>query len=257
MGEREYSFDIIGDIAVFETRERGRDGEIARKIMGIHSSVRRVFRKTGGRRGRYRLSKLRRVLGKPGPTLHTEHGYKLVIDPEKVYFSPRESTERQRIASQARPGERVLVMFSGAEPYSIAIAKKQPGIGKVYGIELNPAAERFALDSIRINKLSHKIVHITGDVRKRAEALIREGPSFHRVVMPLPETGHRFLGVAFRACRRGGTIHFYGISSEESPFRDVEARLKKAGFEHRVLSSRKVLPYAPRKWKVCLDVKKL
>ncbi len=248
----QYSFDIIGDIAVFETQERGKDKEIASRIMRTHKNVKRVFRRTGKRKGKYRLRKLRRIAGKPGPTVHTEHGYRLVIDPERVYFSPRESTERQRIAEQVRPGETVLVMFSGVEPYSIAVAKKQPGVRKVYGVELNPAAEGFALENIRINKLSHKIVHITGDARKISFPF-----PFDRVVMPLPENGYRFLKTAFDCCKKGGTIHFYGISAEESFFGDVEEHLKKSGFRYRIISRRRVLPYSPGKWRVCLDVKKL
>ena len=245
----QYSFDIVGDVAVFETRERGNDRKIAGEIISRHKSVRSVFRKTGERKGRYRLRKLKRITGKGGKTVHREHGYLLSMDLEKVYFSSRESTERQRIAEQARPGEKVLVMFSGVEPYSIAIAKKKPEIGKIYGVEINPAAEEFALENIRVNKLSHKIVHITGDVRK-----VPLPGKFDRVVMPLPEGGKDFLNVAFRECRKGGTIHFYSISGEED-FRDAENHLK--GYRYKLLSRRKVLPYSPGRWKVCLEIRKL
>jgi tRNA (guanine37-N1)-methyltransferase len=256
----QYRFDIVGDAAIFETDGKGSDRAIAKEIVSAHPRVKTVYRKAGGREGPYRLRRLKTILGRAGRTLHREYGFSLLLDPRKVYFSPRESTERQRIASLVLPGETVLVMFSGVEPFSIAIAKKQPLVRKVYGIEVNPDCAAFAEENIRANKLGHKVTHMTGDVNKEVPKLLKAGVKLDRVVMPLPETGHEFLGVAFAACKRGGIIHFYSLSSEASLFEEPEALLKdaasRAKAKYSITGRKKVLPFAPRRWKVRLDVKK-
>jgi tRNA (guanine37-N1)-methyltransferase len=81
-----------------------------------------------------------------------------------------------------------------------------------------------------------------------------------RVVMPLPKEGYRFLPEAF-AClkKKGGIIHFYSYAHEDDLFSEAEGlaqkAAKKAGRKIKILERRKVLPYGPRVFKVCLDIK--
>lgn len=251
-------FDIIGDIAVVEFRE-GLKGagerEIAMAIKERHPHIKTILKKASSRRGEFRLRDLKVILGGETETTHREHGYSLRMDVKRVYFSSRESTERQRIADQVKSGENVMVMFAGIGPYAIAIAKKQPKT-KVIAIESNPKAVDYMKDNIRINKLGDKIVPVLGDVKTEVRKYYGK---CNRVVMPLPKEGYMYLPLAIKCLKPGGMLHFYYISQERDLFNGaVEIVRKECGKlkrNVRVLRKRKVLPYGPRIWKICLDAK--
>ena len=228
--------------------------EIAEKILAQHKNVKSVLKKVGGREGELRIGKYELLAGEEDTeVLHREYGYFLRLDPRKVYFSPREATERQRIASQVKEGETVLVMFSGIMPFGIAIAKKVRA--KVYGIELNPEAHRYALENARINKVSDRVVPLLGRVEDLAKNFFGK---CDRVIMPLPFGSEHFLKHGLLCLKKHGTLHFYSRGTEENPFDDAGKILEKEclqlGKKFRVLGRRKVQMYAPRRWKVCLDV---
>jgi tRNA (guanine37-N1)-methyltransferase len=75
--------------------------------------------------------------------------------------------------------------------------------------------------------------------------------------MPLPREGREFLGTAIRCLKPKGVIHFYYVGHEDSMFemgRDIiRMECRKLGKRCRVLKQRKVLPYGPRMYKVCID----
>ncbi|RLJ06495.1 MAG: class I SAM-dependent methyltransferase family protein, partial [Candidatus Aenigmatarchaeota archaeon] len=178
---------------------------IAEALMQLHRNVKTVLQKLSERHGTFRLKEYRLLAGDPNTeVLHREHGFLLKLDPKKAYYSPRESTERQRVARQVKPGERVLVMFSGICPYPIAIAKRQPEV-KIYAVELNPDAHRYAEENIRINGLQEKITALQGDVREICPRLGR----FDRIIMPLAKDAWKYLDLAFSCCKSGGIVHFY------------------------------------------------
>ena len=258
------SFDIVGSrsgaIAILEfppeTPERVKR-IVAEALMKLHKNVRLVLAKKSGRRGVYRLREYEVIAGEGGTeVLHKEHGVLLKVDPTRVYFSPREATERLRVASQVRPGEFVMVMFAGVGPYALMIAKKQPEVKQVIAIEINPDAYRYMVENIRLNKAEGKVVPVLGDVRYEAP---RWYGMCDRVVMPLPKGAHEFLDQAFQCLKpEGGVIHFYHWAPEEELYCEAyyllerEARLRRAHI--RVLDARVVSEYAPRVYKVCVDV---
>ena len=252
-----HSFDIIGHVAIIEIPKKYQREKklIARAIMQLNRHIKTVLEKASERRGVYRTRKYKWLAGKrKTETIHKEYGALFKLDPRKVYFSPRELTERQRIASQVRPGEVVMVMFAGVAPYPIQIAKKQPKVKKVIAIEINPDAVKYARENVRINKLSDKILVVEGDVREKCKHWYGK---CDRVVMPLPLGGEDFLDIAVKCLKRnGGYIHFYNWGSEPHIFKNalsiVRKKLKK---NYRTVEKKKVLPYGPRKWKVCLDIK--
>lgn len=257
------SFDIIGSkekaVAIVEISEdeKNREREIAEDIMQKHKSVKSVLRKESTREGEYRTRRYKLIAGdKNTEVLHKEHGCVLKLDPQKVYFSPREGTERQKITAQVKPKEVVMVMFAGVGPFAISIAKKQPEVEKIIAIEINPDAVEYMKHNIRINKLSHKIVPVLGDVRKTCEKWYGK---CDRVVMPLPLGAESFLDIAIKCLRGRGFIHFYNWGKEPDLFSNaidlVDKSLKKAKKEYEITGKRVVLPYAPRKYKVCIDVK--
>jgi tRNA (guanine37-N1)-methyltransferase len=185
--------------------------------------------------------------------VHKEYGCPIKLDPQKVFFSPRELTERQRIASQIKAGENVLIMFSGSMPYGIIIAKKQPEVNRIYGVEINPDAHRYAIENVRMNKLSHKIILINDDVRKSCEKLGK----FDRIIMPFAVGAFEYLDVAFDCIKAGGIVHFYHIGPESDLFAKAEDIVKKLKRRFEIIRKVKVLPFGTRYWKICLDVKVL
>jgi len=255
------SIEIIGSkekaVAIVEIPEEIEDKAeiIGAAIMKIHKNVKSVLQKTSKRKGEFRLREFKVIAGMENTeVVHKEYGYLLKLDPRKVYFSAREGFERQRIASQVKENEKVLVMFSGVAPFAIAIAKKQPKVEKIVCIELNPEAHKYAEENVRINKLSHKIILIKGDVR---EVCKRFPNSFDRIVMPLPMHAEDFLDLAIYCLKKKGIIHFYSWS-EEDKIQETEERLKKRlksfNVNFLIISRKKVLPYAPRKWKIVFDI---
>ncbi len=252
------AFDIIGDIALMEIPKEldKREKLIAETILKVHRNIHTVCRKMGMRSGELRLRELKVIAGKATETVHKEHGAMFMLDVKKAYFSPREATERQRIAEQVGPGETVLVMFSGIAPFAVVIAKKQPRVAKVYCIELNKDACRYAEDNIRINKLGHKIVSVCGDVKDEAEQFYGK---CDRVIMPLPKEAHKFLPEAIKCLKGTGTIHLYHVAPEEDMFTDAvklgKDYCRKGKRKCKVTGKRKVLLYSPRNWKVCIDFK--
>ncbi|MGC8871203.1 MAG: class I SAM-dependent methyltransferase, partial [Brevinematia bacterium] len=117
--------------------------------------------------------------------------------------------------------------------------------------EINLFAHKYAEENVRINKLSHKIVLINGDVR---EVCKRYVGYFDRIVMPLPLGAENFLDIAIKCLKQKGFIHFYSWGEEKDPYGNGLKALEAVAKKYRIVSKKLVLPYAPRKWKVCLDV---
>jgi len=252
------AFDIIGDVALVEIPKelRSKKKEIAKAIVKLHPGVKTVCNKTGERAGEYRLPSLEIILGKETETEHKEFGCRFRVDVKGAYFSGREATERQRIASMVKPGEKVLVMFSGICPLPIIIAKKQPKVGTVFGIDINPKAHEYAVENVRVNRVPLLVTPVLGNVRVEVPKLKEK---FDRILMPLPKGAHEFLDVAFECIKKGGVIHFYHWDREDDLYtkalKIVNDEAKKAGEKVKILDKRKVLPYGPRIWKIVIDFK--
>lgn len=252
-------FDLIGSrekaVAIVEIPESQDEKRIAEEIIKNNKNVKSVLKKVSERKNDLRLREYELLAGDSNTEVcHKENGYLLKVDPQKAYFSPRESAERQRIAEQVKPDETVLVMFSGVAPLAIATAKKQPTVKKIYCVEINTEAHKYAQENIRINKLSHKIYPICGDVKEEVKKIPEK---FDRIAMPLPLGAKEFLDVAFDCLKEGGIIHFYSIGEEPDVFSkpklEIEEAAKRLGKRVKNLSEKRVLQYSPRKWKVCID----
>jgi len=256
------SFDIVGSregaVAIIEIPpelyERRR--LIAEAIMRLHKNVRTVVAKRSPRKGAYRVRDYEIILGSENTEVtHKEYGALLKLDPLKVYFSPREATERLRVASKVRPGEVVMLMFAGVGPYAVAIARVQPLVRKIIAIEINPDAYRYLIENVRLNKLEGKVIPVLGDVRDKCRHWYGR---CDRVVMPLPKGAYEYLDEAFRCLKpQGGVIHFYHWGPEGDLFgegvRIINEYAQKYGVTVKILEKRKVLPYAPKVYKVCIE----
>jgi tRNA (guanine37-N1)-methyltransferase len=256
------SFDVIGSrekaVAIVEIAEELKSKEriIAEVIMQMEKNVKSVLKKSSERRGKFRTREYELIAGDENTeVVHREYGYLIKLDPQKAYFSSREATERQRITKQVKEKEVVMLMFAGVGPIGIAIAKKQPNVGKIIAVESNIDAVRYMRENVRINKVAHLIVPALGNVESVCQKYFG---LCDRVIMPLPIGAEKFLGVAIKCLKEvGGIIHFYSLGVEEDLYsgtvKVIEENAKKLGRGAEILEKRKVSAYSPSKWKVCID----
>ncbi|MEK6837488.1 MAG: class I SAM-dependent methyltransferase family protein, partial [Nanoarchaeota archaeon] len=247
--------EIIGSIALLEA-PKGMAKEAkqaASEILKAQKNIKSVYQKIGSHEGKLRIQKLKRVLGERGTiTTHKENGITLKLDVAKVYFSPRQATERKRVYEQVKKPERVLVMFSGIGPFAIAMAKNTPAV-QVYGVELNKTSHKYAVENARINKVEAKTKLFCGDVRK----IVPKLGKFDRLLMPLPKGAERFLDVAFAAAKKGCIMHFYDFEKEEDIPQKAIGKITTAAAKSkrkiRTLNVVKCGQLAPRAYRVCVD----
>jgi len=253
------SFDIVGDILIFAdfpVQLKTWEKLVAEELMKIHKNVKVVCKKTKQYSGTFRIPKIKIIAGeKRKETVHKENNVALKLNVEKVYFSPRSSTERQRIARLIKKGESVLVMFSGCAPFCCVIAKNSHP-KEVYGIEINPTASKYAVENILLNKLS-SIKLFMGDVREIVPQLNKK---FNRILMPLPKGAESFLNMALSAAKKGAVVHFYGFA-HESEFnvlrQKVKDACKTAKKSCKIINLTKCGQFSPHVFRICIDFKVL
>ena len=251
------SYDIIGDIAVIQIPDElvHKEKLIAKTLLNLHKNIKVVAKEVGMHTGIYRLQKVKVLAGKNRKeTSLIESGVKMRLNVEKTYFSPRFGTERLRITKQVKSGESVLVMFSGIAPFCLVIAKNSDVLS-VYGVEINPDAHKYAVENVKLNKLTDKIKLYKGDVRFVVPQLNKK---FDRIVMPLPKGGEDFLDVALKSAKKNAIIHFYDFQ-EEGLFSISKQKVKKAcelsKRKCRILRLVKCGQQKPRVYRICVDFK--
>ncbi|MFQ5405676.1 MAG: class I SAM-dependent methyltransferase family protein [Candidatus Micrarchaeia archaeon] len=267
------SFDTVGDMVLIDVPKEleKREKLIAKTILASNNHVKVVAKKKSAMRGKYRVRKMQVVAGeKRTSTIYKESGCRFHLDLAQVYFSPRLSFERLRVARLVKPNKNVLVLFAGVGPFAIVIAKKQPS-AKVRGIELNPKAVKFFKKNVAVNKMQDNLEVIEGDVNNVSMKL-KNWADY--ISMPLPHTATDFLDAAFAAARKGCIITFYGFErtdgKKEAYFDGAENRVlvspvldrikgacKKNKKKCRILNKRQVKTYAPYVVQVAVDFKVL
>lgn len=248
------SFDQIGSIAIIEI-----DGSLQKKekiigkaLLGLYPHLKTVLKKAGLHEGVFRTQKMKLLAGKDTrETAYRENGVVLYLDVENVYFSPRLSNERKRIALQVKKGESILVMFSGCAPYPCVLAKNTRA-KEIYGIELNPIAHKYGLKNIAANKLKNIFLY-KGDVCKVIPRLKKK---FDRILMPLPKFSADFLDIALSIAKKNAIIHFYDFLPENK-FEEAVKKIRHACIlakkKCRILRTVKCGQYSPRTFRVCVD----
>jgi len=250
------SFDVVGDILIFSEFPKElikKEKLIGKVILDTYHPIKTVLKKTKKYSGKFRTPKLKIIAGeKRKETMHKENTVFIKLDVEKVYFSARMSSERKRIADLIKPNETVLVMFSGAAPYPLVIAKNSKA-KEVYGIEINPIAHKYALENIKKNKLENKVKVFLGDVNKVMPKLNKK---FDRILMPLPKGAESFLDLTLKYIKKNGTVHFYDFL-HEGEFETAHEKIKKACIKSKkkfkILNTVKCGQYSPGFYRVCVD----
>ncbi|MDY6959499.1 MAG: class I SAM-dependent methyltransferase family protein, partial [Halobacteriota archaeon] len=212
----------------------------------------------------YRIRKLEILRGEGSTeTVYKESGCSFKLDVSKVFFSPRLSYERGRIAGMTGAKETIINMFSGVGTFSIIIARKNPDV-KVYSIDINSYAYDYMVENVKLNHLEGIVIPKLGDAR---EVIQDEGMVgfADRVLMPLPHTACEFLDCAIPALKRGGILHYFATafltSSEKSsdlfqgPIEEVERVAGDMGRSVEIKNQRVLRSVGPRKYHIIIDVK--
>jgi tRNA (guanine37-N1)-methyltransferase len=253
------AIDFVGDIAIIEIPPELESYEVfvGDAILKLHKNVHTVLAKEGAVSGVYRLREFHVIAGKPKTdTVHKEYGCRYCVDLAKAYFSPRLSSEHNRVASLVKDGETVVDLFAGVGPFSILIAKTH-GNAKVYAVDMNPQAVEFLKKNIRLNRVYGKVHPLLGDAEQVVKRSLCEVAD--RVIMNLPERAIAFVDAACNAIKpTGGIMHFYGFTDASNTLEDIKLCLIEAVENsgkkvEGLLSSRFVRATAPHEWQVVLD----
>lgn len=252
------SFDQIGDIIVI----RIPDSLLSKKkiigetlLQNVHPA-RSVFYQVSDVEGDFRTRNLEIIAGKDNTqTEYREFGCRFKVDVEKTFFSPRLSTERNRIAEMVQDGEVVINMFGGVGMFSIVAAKNKECT--VYNIDLNPYAVKLCEENIKLNKMRGKVISIHGDASEVIKEQLQDKGD--RTLMLLPERSDEFLDSAISATKSGGIIHYY--SHQHADKRQDSVELSKQHFlevcpvRSEILGGRMVRAVGPRYYQTVVDVK--
>ncbi len=254
--------DIIGDIAIVNVpiELEGKKKVIAEAVMAVNRNIRTVLNQASPVSGEYRLRSLEWLSGeRKTETVYKEYGCSFRVDLSKVYFSPRLSYERMRIARLVREGEIVVNMFAGVGCFSIVIGKNSK-VDKVHSIDINPNAVELMKENIALNKFKGRLEANVGDAK---EVIEERFPGIsHRVLMPLPEKAYQYLDTACLALKpEGGFIHYYDFvyarrteNAIGSVAGKVRKRLTSLGRPFEVVFSRVVRTIGPNWYQVVLDL---
>jgi tRNA (guanine37-N1)-methyltransferase len=245
------AYELIGDIAIIDQHEEN-PTEIA-NILLQHKNIKTVFQAKSAVSGEFRTRDVLFLNGeKKTETIYKENGCRYLLDVTQVYFTPRLSTERTRIADQVKNGDKVVDMFAGIGPFSILIAKRFPG-SQVIAIDKNPVAIKYLRRNVLLNKVKNIEIR-EGDARDEVCGI----QDADHVIMNLPHNGLEFMDDAFRIIKKGGIIHFYAISHEDDLFDGILKEIERVACESNLqvipLDRRIVRPYAPYQYNICIDL---
>jgi tRNA (guanine37-N1)-methyltransferase len=183
--------DIIGNIAIVEIPKdlESREKLIAETLLTVNSQIKTVLKKANIHEGIFRTQKMIYLAGvNTKETIYRENNVQLKLDVEKVYFSVRLGNERKRIMQLVKPGEEILVMFSGAAPYPVVLSKNTKA-RHITGIEINPDGHKYGLENLRLNKI-HNVLLINEDVHKAIPTIYQKIIGLKSAIIP-PEMDMR------------------------------------------------------------------
>lgn len=256
------SYDIVGDIVIIRVHEslKPKAPLVAEAIMKTHKRVKTVLLQTSPILGEFRLCDLQWIAGEHRTeTTHREFGCLFKVDLGGVYFSPRLSYERMRIAKLAKLNEVVVNLFAGVGCFSVILARFSK-VDKIYSIDINPVAVRYMEENVMLNKVKGQVIPIFGDAKEIVEKQFKNAAD--RVLMPLPQKAYEYLDQALVALKpAGGHIHYYAFehaTKDESSVEKAEAkiseRLQKLKAEFDMPFGRVVRTTGPNWYQVVIDI---
>ena len=251
------AFDQIGDIIVIRIPDSllTKKKIIGQTLLEQINTAKSVFYQASSVEGDFRTRNLELLAGEnKTETQYKEYGCRFIVDVEKAFFSPRLSTERERIAGLTQDGETLINMFGGVGMFSIIAAQKKKCT--VYNIDINPVASKLCETNISRNKLVGNVISINGDASKVIKEFENKGD---RTLMLLPERSDEFLDSAIYATKSGGIIHYYSHihadSKADAPKLSEQHYMEVTPVESEILNSKIVRAVGPRYYQTVVDVK--
>ncbi len=252
------AFDQVGDIIIVRIPDSllSKKEIIGKTLLEQVKTAKSVFYQSSSVEGEFRTRDLEILAGEEKTeTEYKEFGCRFIVDVEKAFFSPRLSTERDRIADLIQEGEIVINMFGGVGMFSIIVAKRKKCT--VYNIDINPIAAKLCEKNIELNKLKGKVISINGDAAEIIEEQLKDKGD--RVLMLLPERSDEFLNSAITATKSNGIIHYYShIHADE---KSNAGKLSEKHYSEitpvksTILNSKIVRAVGPRYYQTVVDVK--
>ena len=252
------AFDQVGDIIIVRIPDSllAKKKIIGETLLKEVKIARSVFYQASSVEGDFRTRNLEILAGKDDTqTEYREFGCKFIVDVEKAFFSPRLSTERERIANLIHEGETITNMFAGIGMFSVMAAKKKKCT--VYSLDINPVASKLCERNIELNKLKGKIISINGDTSEIIKEQLMDKSD--RTLMLLPERSDEFLVDAINTTKDNGVIHYY--SHIHADKKSKAAKLSEKHFlevssvPSEILDSKIVRAVGPRYYQTVVDVK--
>jgi len=252
------AFDQIGDIIIVRIPESllSKKKLIGETLLNEVKIVKSVFFQASPVEGDFRTRNLEILAGENRTqTEYKEFGCRFIVDVANAFFSPRLSTERERIANLVNDGETVVNMFAGVGMFSIMAAKKKRCT--VYSLDINPVASKLCEKNIELNKLLGNVISINGETSKIIEEQLENKSD--RTLMLLPEKSDEFLNSAIKTTKNGGIIHYY--SHIHADKKSDAGKLSEKHFlevtpvKSDILNSKIVRPVGPRYYQTVVDVK--
>ena len=252
------AFDQIGDIIIVRIPDLllGKKEIIGKTLLEQIKNANTVFCQSSPVEGDFRIRDLEFLAGEnKTQTEYKEFGCRFLVDVEKVFFSPRLSTERNRIADLVKDGETIINMFGGIGMFSIMAAKKKKCT--VYNIDINPDAAKLCEKNISLNKLAGSIISLHGDATQIINEKLKEKGD--RVLMLLPERSDEFLDSAISAAKKNGIIHYYShihaYKKTLAPKLSEKHFLEITPVKSEILYSRIVRAVGPRYYQTVVDAR--
>ena len=252
------AFDQVGNIIIVRIPDSllSKKKLIGETLLEQVKSAKSVFYQSSSVEGEFRTRDLEILAGDDKTeTEYRESGCRFVVDVKKVFFSPRLSSERIRIAELVNDGEVVVNMFGGIGMFSIIAAKKKKCT--VYNIDINPDAAKLCKKNIALNKLAGNVITIHGDALKVIKNQLENKSD--RTLMLLPEKSDEFLNSAVLTTKSNGVIHYY--SHIHADKKSDAAKLSEQHFlevtpvKSTILGSKIVRPVGPRFYQTVVDVR--
>lgn len=231
--------ELIGGIAVMQEEDEAG----AATLLASRPSLHTVLYPESDVEGEFRTRRFKVLAGKQTTrTLYLEHGLRLAIDLASAYFSPRLSTERQRILSMMGERECVLDMFAGVGPFALTLSRKARFVAAA---DINPGAVHLLIENIARSRAGN-VLPLFFDAGRLSEVLPWK---FDRIVMNLPLGAAEYLHKAIPLCRKGGSLHCYALQDKEG---EILPEVMK--FPVQDVRERYVRSYSPGRWHAVYDI---
>ena len=252
------AFDQIGDIIIVRIPDSliSKKKIIGKALLEQVKTAKTVFHQSSPVEGDFRTRNLELIEGdEKTETEYRENGCRFIVDVEKAFFSPRLSTERERISNLVNDHDVIINMFGGVGMFSLLAAKKKSCT--VYNIDINPVASKLCEENIKLNKLKGKVISLNGDATKIIKEQLQDKAD--RVLMLLPERSDEFLDTAISSLKKNGVIHYYSHihaeKKQDAPKLSEDHFLNINKIQADILDSRVVRPVGPRFYQTVVDIK--